>query len=82
MAGVCQVLAATHPTGDCWIPLGLGDEVAQQGVGAKESQADVGSFGEVLQHWRVGEPLSARPAIDKRHHNLDKNAFISQEEGL
>lgn len=71
-----------HPAGDRWIPLGLRDQVAQQGVGAKESQPDVGSLGEVLQHRRVGEPLSAWPAVDKRHHNLDKHAFNSQEEGL
>lgn len=73
---------ATHSARDRWIPLGLGDQVAQQGVGAKESQADVGSLGEVLQHRRVGEPLSARPAVDKRHHNLEKHAFISQQKGL
>lgn len=82
MAGLCQVMNVAHPAGDRWIPLGLGDQVAQQGVGAKEIQADVGSLGEVLQHRRVGEPLSAGPAIDKRHHNLDKQVFISQEEGL
>lgn len=50
MAGLCQVITAAHPAGDRWIPLGLGDQVAQQGVGAKESQADVGGLGEVLQH--------------------------------
>lgn len=82
MAGLCQVITAAHPAGDRWIPLGLGDQVAQQGVGAKESQADVGGLGEVLQHRRVGEPLSARPAVYKRHHNLDRHVFISQEEGL
>lgn len=46
-----------HPPRDGRVPLGLGDQMAQQGVGAKEAQADVGGLGEVLQHRRVGEPF-------------------------
>lgn len=72
----CRAASATDPAGDRWVPLGLGDQVAQQGVGAKERQADVGGLGEVLQHRRVAEPLSARPAIDQRHHDLDKQAQV------
>lgn len=56
--------------------------MAQQRVGAQEAQADVGGLGEVLQHRRVGEPLGARPAVDQRHHNLNKHAFISREAGV
>lgn len=51
--------------------------MAQQGVGAKERQADVGGLGEVLQHRRVAEPLSTRPAVDQRHHNLDKHTDLT-----
>lgn len=56
--------------------------MAQQGVGAKEAQADVGGLGEVLQHRRVGEPFGAGPAVDQRHHNLNKHAFIWQVAGV
>lgn len=69
-----QLVTAAHPARDGRIPLGLGDEVAQQGVGAKEAQADVGGLGEVLQHRRVGEALGARPAVDQGHHNLKTDA--------
>lgn len=69
-----QLVTAAHPARDGRIPLGLGDEVAQQGVGAKEAEADVGGLGEVLQHRRVGEAFGARPAVDQRHHNLKTDA--------
>lgn len=75
-------MSTPHPARDGRIPLGLGDQVAQQGVGAEEAQADVGGLGEVLQHRRVGEPFGAGPAVDQRHHNLNKQAFISQEAGV
>lgn len=74
--------AMPHPAGHGGVPLGLGDQVAQQGVGAKEAQADVGGLGEVLQHRRVAEPFGAGPAVDQRHHNLNKQAFIWQEAGV
>lgn len=56
--------------------------MSQQRVGAKEAQADVGGLGEVLQHRRVGEPFGAGPAVDQRHHNLNKHTFTSQEAGV
>lgn len=69
-----QLVTAAHPARDGRVPLGLGDELAQQGVGAEEAQADVGGLGEVLQHRRVGEAFGARPAVDQRHHNLKTDA--------
>lgn len=51
MASQCDVLQfASHPACDGGVSLGLGDQVAQQGVGAEESQADVRSLCKVSQH--------------------------------
>lgn len=49
---LCEVaICVPHPASHSGISLGLGDQVAQQGVGAQETQADVGGLGEVLQQW-------------------------------
>lgn len=39
----------SHPACNGGVSLGLGDEVAEQGVGAEEVQADSGSLCKVLQ---------------------------------
>lgn len=58
------------PACDGGISLGLGDQVAQQGAGAEEAQADVGGLCEVSQHWRVGEVSGPWPTVNQRNHNL------------
>lgn len=73
-----RVVSTPHPARDRRIPLGLGDQVAQQRVGAKEVQADVGGLGEVLQHRRVGEPFGAGPAVDQGHHNLNTRIYFTR----
>ena len=81
MTPLCEVVQyVPHPACDGGISLGLGDQVAQQGVGAEKAQANVGGLCEVLQHWRVGEVFGPWPTVDQRHHNLDiTNVFISQD---
>lgn len=72
MTPLCEVVQfVSHPACDGGISLGLGDQVAQQGAGAEEAQADVGGLCEVSQHWRVGEVFRPRPTVDKRNHNLE-----------
>lgn len=52
MTPLCEVVQfVPHPASDGGISLGLGDQVAQQGAGAEEAQADVGGLCEVSQHW-------------------------------
>lgn len=49
---LCEIVQyVPHPACDGRIFLGLGDQVAQQGVGAEEVQANVGGLCEVSQHW-------------------------------
>lgn len=52
MAPQCKVVQfMPHPACDCGVSLSLGDEVTQQGVGAKKVQADVCGLCKVSQHW-------------------------------
>lgn len=60
----------SHPACDGGVSLGLGDQVAQQGVGAEKTQADVGGLRKVSQHWRVGEVFGPWTTVDQRNHNL------------
>lgn len=77
---LCEVVQyVPHPACDCGISLGLGDQMAQQGAGAEEAQADVGGLCEVLQHWRVGEVFGPRPSVDQRHHNLDNTKLFHKD---
>lgn len=79
MTPLCEVVQyVPHPACDCGISLGLGDQVAQQGGGAEEAQADVGGLCEVSQHWRVCEVFGPRTTVDQRHHNLDSANLLQQ----
>lgn len=65
-----------HPACDSGVSLSFGDEVAQQGAGAEEVQADVCGLCKVSQHWGVGEVFGTWPSVDQGHHNLDNTALI------
>lgn len=67
----------THPACNGGVSLSLGDEVAQQGAGAEETQTDVSGLSEISQHRRVGEVFRARSTVDQRDHNLDQIVFMS-----
>lgn len=72
MTPMCEVVQyVPHPARDGGVSLCLGDQVAQQGAGAQEAQADVGGLREVSQRRRVGEVFGPRPTVDQGHHDLD-----------
>lgn len=72
-----RLLSVSHPACNGGVSLRLGDEVAEQGVGAEEVQADIGSLCKVSQRRWVGKVFGPRTAIDKGYHNLNNTNLQS-----
>lgn len=72
-----RLFSVSHPACNGGVFLGLGDEVAEQGVGAEEMQADIGSLCKVLQRRWVGKVFGPRTAVDKGYHNLNNTNLQS-----
>lgn len=72
-----RLFSVSHPACNGGVSLGLGDEVAEQGVGAEEVQADIGSLCKVLQRRWVGKVFGPRTAVDKGYHNLNNTNLQS-----
>jgi len=59
-----------YPSGDGGVLARYGHEMAQQSLGAHQTQSHVGRLGPLLEGERVGEVVGARTVVHQRYHDL------------